>query len=537
MIQIGDTTIANYQPLDITGTYCRVVIDQPDEDPPTQLEWIGYVVGRWQDRSGVATDPDPDANKLTGRKQYFQAVGLEYFLARRQIDDAVVYDASQPEDYIRIQRPLIFNGGASVNYDQDTRHRGNKHPTATTLSGTPYAFSDGSATPVLWSGQDILWHLMLFQQPTGKTGDDQPIVWLPDFADLAIVAGYYPTIQTERKTVFAVLNELCDARRGLGWWLKVEFSEASGFYVGKLQVASRAASDLALPAGGTLPANADQWSFNFDSQRDVEDPILREDKSRHYDQIIARGARMTVTMTVGTEDGTLEPDWSSALETEYKAAVGGTADENDNYRKDEKFAPVYAAFRIPADWDGKTGDGVGASPLNFAIADLDPGGTPLGTGLPLTTNAIRLVNSTRLLEGYNYAIDASAPTAIHSISSENVPNLMRPFAFFCYVPAGGGTAFCRYAHKLERVLGPVGDLTKSYGLYVLQNRPGIRLPAVAGLNVTLAGDAWSASPAAAASNEQPELDYEVGGTFDCILAATVTIEADKYAEAALPRQP
>lgn len=561
LMQPGDDHFADWQPPNIVGKFVRITISQAgllNNDVAIQNRiWVGYILSPGMDRSavkrgGTEGSPDPDQNKLTGAKIYFTCVGLEYFLDRKQVTSARVNSSIDPF-YVEIERPLIFNGDASVSYDSNTSRRGNRMEVDwlnLTATGQMYLFSDGTDSPALWSITDAVRYLLLFHRPADKAGDAAPVDYVlqykkpadgPDAPDdAAIIDGIFPTVNTENKTVMALLNELMKPERGLCWWLETPNTNP-GAIVGTIRVASRTTEDITMPGGGELPMNANPQTLDFDRQVDVDDIELRDDRSRNYHQVKVRGARMTVTMTVGIQDDTLEPDWSTALENAYKAGVDPLdAAKNDNYRRDEKFLPVYAWFRIPADWDGTVGDGVGGEfggePKAPAIPSaFSPSGTPIGDPSPINPTGLRILNTTRLLVGYNYAVDASNPTPIHDIPSSSTPDFVKPFAFFGYEPAGSGAVYIREADKLNKQLGPNGDLTTSYHLGVQQSVPGITLRAVEGWNHSMAGDRWTAATAATASAVTPEIAFEEGLTFTpALFGATVTIEADKYAEAVYP---
>lgn len=551
VFQLGDTGFRDHQPVDLTGKFVRLSINILDA--LKSHVWIGYIKGMAQDRSavkpgGTPSTPDPDENKLTGRQQLFECVGLEYFLGRVQIDSAVVREGLGAD--VRIQRAMTFNGDRSVSYDNDTSKRGNRFTLPqfdtegnpeTDADNEDFAFSNGAQPGVLWSAKDIVRHVLRYHTPRNKANEPAPCPYrlmyddgeILSTDDQSILAGIYPTIHSERKTVLEILNEAIDRRRGVCWWLETP-ETAAGLVVAMIRVASGATSAIDLPGGGTMPVNADRQTFNLDGQLDADDFTLLKDRARCYDQIVARGARMTTTMTVSTADGTLEPDWSAALETAYKAGGGGaTAYLKDNYRRDEKFGPVYSWFRIPHDWDGTVGNGFGSGTPSPAMPTLSPSGTPVGDPVPLSMHGLRLLTSTRLLVGYNYASSAGSPSAIHEIPTGSTPDMMRPFAFFIYPPAGGGAVIGRLADKLQGQPGPVGDLTESYHVTIQQNTPGIILRATGGRQHKLAGDSWTGTGTATTAYT-PELDYTSGGSYDVILAATVTAEVDKYAEAVYP---
>ena len=158
VMQPGDTTFDDYIPLSITDKYCRVTVTPDGEDP---FVWYGYILEDQIDRDGVKVVGG--INKLVGAGQVFTAVGLEYFLDRKQIDSAVVHDTT------RILRPLTFNGGASTAIDPDGSARANRHPTIN--ADSIYSFASDPNNASLWAMDEIIWHLLKYHTPV-DTGDD-----------------------------------------------------------------------------------------------------------------------------------------------------------------------------------------------------------------------------------------------------------------------------------------------------------------------------------------------------------------------------
>ena len=110
----GSTDTAAQAIPDLVGKYLRAEIAFTDSDT---LVWYGYLKGEtatfaYQSQpSKVAEDPPVT---LASGVLRLDAVGLEWFLGRRQVDDAVVQDASAgsgPTDKLRVSRAMVFNGG------------------------------------------------------------------------------------------------------------------------------------------------------------------------------------------------------------------------------------------------------------------------------------------------------------------------------------------------------------------------------------------------------------------------------------------
>ena len=349
---------------------------------------------------------------------------------------------------------------------------------------------------------------------------------------------FTPTIATERQTVFQLLNQICSPQRGLVWFASTTYTNSTTFGC-TIRVATAAVSNITMPgSGGTFPANATPKSLDFDSEKDVVRCDLKANGSRIYHKVIVRGERMTGTGTVGMQDSTLVIDWTSAMETEYKAAAsadgdyGGLSlsqqkDRNDAQRKADRYLGVFSHFRIPADWNGKTGDG-GTATRDWLLAELDGSGLIVG-GLPINPQGMRLLQKTRFKQGWDYS-NPSSPV------SKTVDTSLAPFAPpFAVVkvendasPANERWQYVEHLNKPKFHVGvAVGygiagsaAVNTTYHLSMLQTVPGIALNAQGGLNHSLALNHWSG---AAVSDQKTEVDYDT-------LRATVTMEADLYAE-------
>lgn len=123
----GETSDALWT--DLEGKFVRVTapIDEDDGGP---IVWYGYVPqGSRQRNPHYALDDEDDPVSLLSGVQQWRAVGLAWFLGRRQIDSAVVADVSPGADAFdtrRVLRPMTFNGGTDSGTIDRTRPRGNK---------------------------------------------------------------------------------------------------------------------------------------------------------------------------------------------------------------------------------------------------------------------------------------------------------------------------------------------------------------------------------------------------------------------------
>lgn len=502
VVQPGEASFNQYDPLDWVGKFVRVTV--PQTAPLLDIIWVGYIVGTAKQRSAVKGD-NPATNKLTGKKQILRAVGLEYFLDRRQIDSSVIYDTTN------IYRPITFNGGQGTALDADTRDRGNR--SASSNTDGVYAFVQGTGTGNLWTIEQTINYLLQYYSTKDAAGADAPLNYSlhPQDVLAGTVDGIAPTLKPENMTTFQALNKLLAPQRGFIWWL--EYDEPfPGSYSAYIRVETLTSSAIALPSTGTWPANRDQQSLDFDGQRDVGDVVTSEIGSRRYHQIICRGARMTSTATFGATEWNI--DWLSTIATEYDA-------ETDAARKAERFYRLYSAFRIDTAWDGKTGDG-GAGARDWTFPEIVPVTQSIVGSLPWAIEGLRIMNHTRLKRGWDYSdtgsIEETTPTGTEA---EYMP-------LFAVVEVDSTNDKFQFVDKMSKVEFTGVELVSenihtSYNVATQQTAPGWLLRSHS-LPHTMALNHFSPSEP---SDVEAEVDYDT-------LRFTCTIEADAFAEAKWP---
>lgn len=528
VVQPGASTFADYQPLALRGKFVRVTI----VTTPSNIVWVGYVLADETIRDAVKNVGG--VNKLVGQSQVVSAVGLEYFLDRKQIDSAVIRVTGETPNYVRIQRALTFNGGPTAALDPGSAVRGNR--SSGTGGAGVYDFSDSFDGAPLWSARQIVDHLLEYHTMRDSFGGVSPCLFALHGDDTSFLEGFYPTLRSEGLTIFEALNKLCAPTRGLVWW--TEYTEVL-FPKLLIRVQSAAVAAVALPAGGTLPANNNQETLDFDGELDVRQVKLSQLGHRDYHQVVARGARMTSTMTVGMPDNTLIADWSqlsgpadAGIEKKYKEGAkndfdyGGLDDtqkkkRNDAFRRNDAFYRVYSCFRIPTNWDGKTGDG-GTGQRGFALPLLSPTGSVLGS-LVKNVQGLRMLNTLRLKRGWDYR-NPSAPKS--ATPTGTLAELAPAFAFFRVATSPDRFQFCDKLGQADFALGSPesSKIETSYHLHMQQGVPGIRLTASGGMPHAMAKSAWAG---AELSETKPEVDYAT-------LRATVCVEADAFAEGKYP---
>jgi hypothetical protein len=527
--QIGET-YDECPPLNIKGQFIRITIGK-DTDPKQEV-WVGKLVDDHVTRAGVFVAEGQ--RRFRAQDQTFLALGLAHLLDSRQVDGAVV------EPTTRIGRPLIFNSQSNASLASNRRRLGNRATDLNTDSVYPFAKVPSGTR---WSAADIVKYLLKYFAPQKAGGDPFPTELVLDGDSATLLAGYKPTLDPGTKTTHELLNDLLNPQRGFCW--SIEYSELFGTNGQAIVYAhSLAVEEATLPSDATLPANTNQQSLDFDLDETASPPkVIRNDR-RRYNRVRARGAPITATFTIGDGDDTKANDWTSTLETTYKnggkpTTAGPALDaynaltddekaaKNDAVRRREVLERVYAAFRIPDDWDKKSGDGGAASPAvprNWTFADTEKTGSILGS-LPVVVGNIRVLPRTLLRRGVDYSNPSSL---VDHNPSGSEPDLVPPFAA---VKVATDPDKWHFADKLSTIdttgSTPEGEVTTSYHLHAQQHAPGVVVKAYSGSAHTLAKNHWSGAEPTA---RDPELDYTA-------MIITRAAEADTRVEGAWPASP
>lgn len=501
--QIGATTMGNAAELSLRGKFVRVEFTDPDNG---DFEWTGYFA---EDRS----------QREIENPQRMTAYGLEYFLDRRDILATIV------EDGKRLGRVVPFNdpsgaGGLAVS------SRGNRS-TAEQSAGV-YEFADAENDRDEWRARDIVFYLLEHFPPQNNLDQPRPCDWaavvglkLDDY-----IVGFDPA----GLTIYQILNRLVNPRRSLCWWL--DYSEAEGDRgTATVRVESLNQASVTLPGGGTLPANSDQVTLNFDDDLSVASHQVETLSQGNYKAVRTRGARITTTASLVWGYG-LGIDWKGATETAYKngakpAAAGAELDaynaldedeqasRNDAARRAEAFYRVYAAYRIPANWNGQT-----ASQKCFPDNLIGGDGSANAT---FHANWLRILPRTLLARGGDYETVASVTTASPDGSGDD---LLPPAAIIRVASSPSRYQYCDKLATADYAEGTAesADIRTAYSLMVQQDCPGVLLRPANGLNHMLALNQWtSAEP----TGKDPELDYQN-------LIVTCSFEWDHHAEGLYP---
>jgi len=348
----------NETPLDLLDQYVKIEITQAGDN----LIWYGILTDVVRRRDGAMDWLD--APKETG-DQLFTAEGLDLLLLRTFFDTSWVRKSDGDEE--EIGRGLTFNDPNTFD-DEGNRCR-------SPLTNNAYVFAHDLYDANWWSTKDILHYLLTFHAPKDAKGESH-IDWKLSADAKAVLPDWdRPVVKTAGRSIRSIINELCDRRRLLSWSLRPENSAAGPAIL--LDVAPFNASPLTLPSGKTQQANPNQVQLGSDGLA-IDGAVdvmagLRDSAHHQVDQVVVRGARRRAVVSFGAADGTLEADWTTADQTAYTDGPDLTGvDDTDrqeariaDWQTEERFHRVYSWFRLPADWDGKVGDGTGSYSSQF----------------------------------------------------------------------------------------------------------------------------------------------------------------------------
>lgn len=499
----SDSTHADVSLLDIKGQFVRIEVDEYD------LIWYGYVTADEIYRGPDVSD-GAGGLKLAYGDQTFTAVGLEWFLSRVTIHSSVLNNVI--DGSYSIDRAIGFNAGMgdgrSVAYDK----RANR------VTGPFGFFSDNPDDVELWTAYGIAEYLLIEQGPKDAAGLQSPVLFELHPNSTPYLDWFHPTVSTEGRSVWQVLNDIISHARGLTWKLVVDLGVFLNEFHVYLTVDSQAATAVSLPGGATLPANSNIVDLGV-LDNVLDQVMVRRDISRRYDHVICRGARRRAVFTVSFESENLEEGWRPTDETDYKAALGTDPAANDRFRQAHRFERVYQVFQIPSDWDGASNDGSGP-PTNPACPQPIQGSLSVSGATPICMPGLRLLRTMPLKVGYDYA-DATAPTSRDP--ADTSPEFMKPFAVIDVSEDSSG------AWRFTRELSMDEDGFKSFDMYALDGMPGLQFNPPDGMPHALALNHFDPAPDGpdGETDHLPLVDYER-------LRCTVAAEWDAYCEGRYP---
>lgn len=448
------TPLDEIEKLDLVGKFVRVTFGNPPQN------WYGYVLEEFTPRNGAT-----DIGKEYGSRQFFECVGLAYFLNRVQIRTAVIHDTDT------INRPLIFNGGLSVPVGDKSWERGNMHfednadGLRSFYNTRAIEPSFGSITPPeRWSATDIVKHCLKYYAPKGSLGEARPCDFELESFSEDNLDDWKPTIRAAGRSPLAVLDSIANPHRGLCWWGRyVDDTNGGAQPNGRFEILvdSLAKNAISLEQGGSLPANITQRTINIDNdERVARLPAIGLPGGRAYKRVVCLGARQTSTFTlsvtttmIGAVSPELIPNWEPQEESNYSRGADRAeiddefspeekydslnqqqqARRNDLVRREPGFDKVFQSFRVAElteGWDGKAGDGFTAA-RSDVFKNISPAGA-VTTPQKFLLNGLRTLSYLPVKEGTDEA------------PSEDDPHFSKPFGFIRITegPSSSQDKFC-----------------------------------------------------------------------------------------------
>lgn len=319
----GSTTFATINPSAILDSW--VMIEWTPEsgitgaDPFTPND-------RW---FGIATDEQTQEMDSVGGiacgRQTFTCHGLEWPLTRKQITSSYVLKTAGTAS-VKVDFGIPFNGGRGRAYDP-VELLGNQ---ANVLdSNGKKTFDDKLSNPRAWNAREIVEYLLHFHNPyssglTMALGGDA----------VNDLASYQPAeVVVHGRTLFDILNQVIDFRRGLMWHL--EMNETSSIVTVKVSSIASASASIA-GTSFSLSANGAQINLQLTDPHVVRSLVRTRSTQRQYDRVIAEGAPIGYVYTERCGGGVLMPTWSSSDLSAYAAAASGTSGYSSLDRDDKK---------------------------------------------------------------------------------------------------------------------------------------------------------------------------------------------------------
>jgi hypothetical protein len=393
----GEQAFGEVAPLDLLQHYVKVEIDSPPDaggNPRDPVRWHGIFLEDAWNSEGAFVRHKPktldQVERTRSGEQSLAAYGLEVLLARQRIRGSWWLAGAGDERYL--ERPLEIN--AENRYANAGNRSKAPGPAGTHLFAGD--LSDTAAGCDWWSTRDVIEYLLEYHAPVDQAGNRAVPFLLAPSAKPYLPTWDRPRLRLEGRTVKDVLDELLNRRRLLGYWVRVFEGQAPGGGDAAFLLAfNYLDAELELPGGERLLANPRQRTFDGDAAPAVDGQVTHVSASQTYDLVEAIGRPALCCGAMAHADGTLLAGWTAAEETVYE--TGGSASPawaaatkdvrerlNADARSAEKVSRVYSQFRLPADWDGKVGDGLGGAKqylfpyddLGIDPADVDAWYTP-----------------------------------------------------------------------------------------------------------------------------------------------------------------
>jgi hypothetical protein len=338
-----------------------------------------------------------------------------------------------------------------------------------------------------------------------------------------------PMIQAEGRSVKHIIDQVIDRRRLYGYVIEPQDDNKID-----LRIFTYNINDVETPAPNsfTITANQDVRFVPTNDSNTIRDVVVTQSSLHQYQKVIARGERATTTFTLGVNSpyNNLETDWSDDEETAYELGASGLGpeyddatlrekqDKNKEVRLREELRPVFRHFRVPSDWDFKTGtvdEEIFSSPQWVA-------GTRFLSYLPLLTET-------------TYESFFGAPFELTDNSDDGTEReFRRPFGLILTTPADSTTHY-QYLDRMAGGENTVHPETEgrnwSASLRMQDNGMGIVVDVHGVPQHVIAKNHFNA-----VSDDADLSDYPADLDYDNMLV-TVAMEQDNYAQGEWPEDP
>lgn len=427
------TTFANVEPLDLANKFIKIEISESDNTTDSDRTWIGVCRGQVDRDEGVRKFVFPASNEYlrTGLRQY-TVLGIESLLEQQIVLESYVEQDDDAEGFWRIHRGLTFNEPHQRGKANREATTGNRSTTLTEVrtGREVHLFPENLDAAERWTSLNIAEYLLALFSPESEDGSERIDFTIEYTFSDALTWYETPVLATEGRSVWSLLNQLFDRRRGIAF--RVEFDPEDEDEKIKLVLFTFNPSNITA-SDDTLPANTNQGDLDTDAAGDIEGLTITSDSIGRVNQVVVRGARALTVCTLAGADQTLTNYWASADQTAYATAGEdepgfATLDEDEQElvrveaRAQERFAKVYRDFGLPVDWDGQVGDGEGGAAVpHFPNVYNDGTADTLNYWLP----GLRFESQLPLRTNSNYAADAIEVGVVNTTAT-NQPWEYRP---------------------------------------------------------------------------------------------------------------
>jgi len=484
-------------PKSLGGLFVKVEIPQTDTQTGEEADPIYWYGRLWEDhrnRFGSVTGKiwadaeaeEPEERTSRTGHQKLVALGMENELARAYLTQSVVLRDGFER---RIDRAIAFNQGGGRRGTPDQQTRPNASPPQGWAVGGDIAtkvFAEDltSASCTYWTAGEIVAYLLKHHTRREFLGFATEIEWRLSIAvENRLLAFQTPALDCHGRTVKEIIDGLIDRRRLAGYYVTVDedFPGILGPVV-YLNVFSFAHErppiwDVLLGTQ-TVPINPRQRDWDFESTKELEQAYTVQSRQNLFSVVRAVGARQGRCFSISPADDTLEADWTAGEEAGYEAAASGEAGygaldrsekerRNARARASELYSRVYSHFRLPTNWDGRAGDGIGGEKNVVSIDEFhgeiffnpDPF-NPLDFDYAPRQHwrpGIVFENWLPLRAGHDYSGDKISDGAIvDNTPPGKLPDYLRPLVLIKVSDNGAGAPATEYQHV--ELLNAEGEL-------------------------------------------------------------------------------